>query len=246
MKAIEQLKLEYRSARYKYREDRGGIAYIESRVQKGDTVLDIGAHKGAYLNILLRQTGKQGRVIAFEPQRKLYDYLKTISSVLSWDNVVVEHLALSGSNGTSRLFIPVNRKSNGTSPGASLVKSFEGDQLKVTETVQTTTLDSYCLIHNIKPDFLKIDTEGNELDIFKGGAIVLKQNKPAIFVEIEARHAGEEKVKETIAFLEKIGYTGHFIHGLKRIPVSQFSFDKYQNPSDRKNYCNNFTFEFND
>jgi FkbM family methyltransferase len=243
MKAIEQLKLEYRSARYKYREDRGGIAYIENRVRKGDTVFDIGAHKGAYLNILLRQAGKQGRVIALEPQRKLYNYLKTISSILSWDNVVVEHLALAGTNGSARLFIPANSKSKGTSPGASLVKHFEKDQMKITETVQTTTLDSYCMIHNIRPDFLKIDTEGNELDIFKGGAMVLKQYKPAIFVEIEARHAGGKKVLETIEYLELLGYTGHFILGSKRIPVSQFNIEKYQNPSDRKNYCNNFTFE---
>ncbi len=243
MKAIEQLKLEYRSARYKYREDRGGIAFIENRVRKGDTVFDIGAHKGAYLNILLRQTGKQGRVFAFEPQRKLYDYLTRISAILSWDNVVVEHLALSGSNGTSRLFIPVNRKNNGTSPGASLVKNFEEDQLRVTETVQTETLDSYCQRQNIRPDFLKIDTEGNELAIFKGGETILKRFKPIIYVEIEARHAGEEKVLKTIGFLEALSYTGHFIHGLKQVPVSQFSFDKYQNSNDPKNYCNNFTFE---
>jgi FkbM family methyltransferase len=243
MKAIEKLKLEYRSARYKYRQDRGGIAYIENRVKKGDTVLDIGAHKGAYLNILLRQTGKQGRVIAFEPQRKLYDYLKTISSILSWENVVVEHLALARTNGTALLNIPINRKSKGTSPGASLVKNFDRDQLKETETVHTETLDSYCLRNNIKPDFLKIDTEGNELAIFKGGETILKRFNPIIYVEIEARHAGEEKVTETIEFLETLGYTGHFIHGLKRIPVSQFSFDKYQNPNDPKNYCNNFTFE---
>lgn len=243
MNAIEQLKLEYRSARYKYRQDRGGIAYIESRVQKGDTVLDIGAHKGAYLNILIKQAGKQGHVIAFEPQRKLYDYLSRISAILSWDNVVVEHLALSETNGTALLNIPINRKSRGTSPGASLVKNFEEDQLKVTETVQTETLDSYCQRNNIMPDFLKIDTEGNELSILKGGDYMLTRYKPIIYVEIEARHAGEEKVMETIDFLTSLGYIGHFIHSLKRIPVSQFSINKYQNPADPKNYCNNFTFE---
>lgn len=243
MKAIEQLKLEYRSARYKYRKDRGGIAFIENRVRKGDTVLDIGAHKGAYLNILLRQAGKQGRVIAFEPQRILYDYLTRISALLSWDNAVVEHLALTGTNGTSLLNIPINRKSNGTSPGASLVKNFDSDQLIVTETVQTTTLDSYCQLHNIRPDFLKIDTEGNELAILKGGENILKLYKPIIYVEIEARHTGAKMVLETIEYLELLGYAGHFIHGSKRIPVSQFNIEKYQNPSDRKNYCNNFTFE---
>ena len=200
-------------------------------------------YKGAYLNILLRQAGKQGCVFAFEPQRKLYDYLTRISAILSWENVVVEHLALAGTNGTALLNIPINRKSKGTSPGASLVKNFDRDQLKETETVHTETLDSYCLRNNIKPDFLKIDTEGNELAIFKGGKTILKRFKPIIYVEIEARHAGEEKVTETIEFMETLEYTGHFIHGQKQIPVNQFSFDKYQNPNDPKNYCNNFTFE---
>ena len=84
--------------------------------------------------------------------------------------------------------------------------------------------------------------EGNELRIFKGGVETLKKFKPKILVEIEARHVGKEKVLETKQFLQDLGYKGKFIMGLERIPVSEFSFEKHQNPGVEP-YCNNFTFE---
>ena len=107
----------------------------------------------------------------------------------------------------------------------------------------TDTLDLYCKQHNIKPDFLKIDVEGNELKVFQGGVDTLKKYKPKILVEIEAKHVGQERVLETFEFLKAFGYHGHIIHGLIRQPLADFRFDKYQNINDRKNYCNNFIFE---
>ena len=243
MKLIERIKLNYRTARYRNREDRGGISYIESKIRKADTVLDIGAHKGAYLNLFVKLAGDGGRVVSFEPQTKLFVYLKNIKTLFSWKNVEIEQIALSDKNGTERLFIPLNRNSKGSSPGASLVKKFANNQVVFTETVPTETLDYYCNRNNLRPDFLKIDTEGNELAVLKGGSEIIRQCKPAIYVEIEARHAGKEKAAQTFEFLEKMGYTGYFLHGLNRIPINQFSFEKHQNQNDPENYCNNFIFE---
>ena len=81
------------------------------------------------------------------------------------------------------------------------------------------------------------------MQIFKGGMNTLKKYKPKILVEIEALHIGQEKAIETFTFLESMGYKGYVIHGLLHIPLSDFSFDKYQNRNDITNYCNNFIFE---
>ncbi len=243
MKLIEGIKLKLRANKYKNKNDIGGIAYINAAITKGQTVFDIGAHKAGYLYFMLKQVGDNGKVYAFEPQSNLYQYIKKIKGLFNWNNVTIEHLALSDSTGMVTLYIPKNKVSKASSPGATIVEHKGHSNTFATEDVLTETIDSYCERHNIKPDFLKIDVEGNELKIFQGGVDTLKKCKPKIIVEIEARHVGEEKALETFKFLEALGYKGYIIHGLNRIPLTSFSFDKYQNRNDMKNYCNNFIFE---
>lgn len=243
MKLIESIKLRHRANKYKNKYDVGGIAYLNSSVKEGQTVLDIGAHKAGYLYFMTNLVGSKGKVFAFEPQSNLYQYIKKIKDLFKWDNVTIEHLALSDSAGKVTLYIPSYKDSNSTSPGATIVEHKENSNFGSSESVSTETLDAYCSRYNIEPSFLKIDVEGNELRIFQGGVNALKKFKPKILVEIEERHVGKEKVLETFEFMESIGYKGHILHGSQSIPLSDFNFDYYQNPNDMKNYCNNFIFE---
>jgi hypothetical protein len=105
------------------------------------------------------------------------------------------------------------------------------------------TVDHYCDKHQLKPDVIKIDVEGNELKVFKGDVNTLQKHKPKIIVEIEAAHVGKEQVLATFDFLKQLGYNGTIIHGMNQLPLTDFSFDKYQNRDDMNNYCNNFIFE---
>jgi len=239
---IEDIKLRYRAKKYKTQKDKGGIAFINTSIKPGQTVFDIGAHKAGYLYFMLKQVGEKGKVVAFEPQSILFQYITKLKILFGWKNVTVEHLALSDRTGETTLYIPANKVKKGSSPGASVLKS-KNDENCFSEVVAVETLDSYCTRLNIVPDFLKIDIEGNELNLFHGGINTLKKNKPKIIVEIEARHVGKEKVLETFEFMKSLNYEGCFIHGLNRIPLNSFSFDKYQNINDMANYCNNFTFE---
>ena len=244
MKIIDNLKLVYRALQYKHKYDKGGIAYILNTVKKGQTVLDIGAHKAGYLYFIKQKVTASGKVYAFEPQSILYRYIIHIKKEFSWTNVEVEHLALSDAPGKVTLYIPSHKKeANTSSPGATIFEGAISGAIQDTEEVTTETLDAYCDRKNIRPDFLKIDVEGNELRIFKGGVNTLKKYKPKIIVEIEARHVGEKQVLETFSFLENLGYTGKFICGTKNYPLKEFSFPLYQNRDDMKNYCNNFIFE---
>lgn len=243
MKLLESIKLKMRANKYKKKDDPGGIAYIINTVTNGQTVFDIGAHKAGYLYFFLQQAGINGKIYAFEPQSNLYNYIVNCKKIFGWKNVVVEQLALSDSDSSTTLYIPVNKVSKGSAPGATIVSP--GEQLfnGITETVKTQTLDNYCKINNIQPDFLKIDVEGNELKIFNGATEILKKYKPKIIVEIETRHVGKQKVRETFDFLKSMGYNGRFIKGQTFLALDFFDFDKYQSLDDKANYCNNFIFE---
>lgn len=241
MKLIEQIKLSKRANRYKNKHDRGGIKYMLQSIKSGQTVFDIGAHKGGYLYFILKKTGESGKIYAFEPQSLLFGYLTKIKKVLNWSNVTIEHMALSDKEAKTTLYIPEN-KNEPSSPGATIVEPVEKKDIEKTEEVKTDTLDGYCARFNLKPDFLKIDVEGNELPIFKGGIEILKSCKPKIFVECEARHVGKERVLETFQFLKNLGYEGYFIRETDFIPLAEFSLEKHQILSV-KPYCNNFIFE---
>ncbi len=240
---LERLKIWYRTHSYKTRKDPGGIKYIEDSVQKGDVVFDIGAHKGGYLNKIRQIVGKKGLVVGFEPQKVLYNYLKGLTESLKWSNVIVEPYGISDKPGSATLYIPVNAIKQDSSPGATILDKNPEAEINRVETIELESLDNYISRTSIKPVLLKIDVEGNELNVFKGGVNYLKSHKPKILVEIEARHIGEDRVNEVIEWLRDLGYKGQFIHGEEVRALDEFTFDTFQDVNDMANYCNNFIFE---
>ena len=243
MDLIEKLKLTLRAKKYKNRDDKGGINYILENVKEGNTVLDIGAHKGGYLYFMQKLVGKLGQIHAFEPQSFLYEYLMKMKPIMNWINVTINNIALSDNNATVTLFIPSNVTGEKSSPSATIFDQHKLGVISKTETVVTTTLDNYCERFQIKPHLLKIDVEGNELKVFNGAVNTLKKYKPKIIVEIEAAHVGKEQVLETFAFLTHLGYSGQLIQGTLKIPLAEFSFEKHQNKANMRYYSNNFIFE---
>lgn len=242
MKLIELIKLLHRAYKYN-KSDKGEISYIKSVIKKGDTVFDIGTHKAGYLYFILKQVGATGKVIGFEPQSILFQYLTKMKSLFNWDNVTIENLALSNNSGHQRLYFPLASAGKTSSPGATIVEHENDTEFTAIEEVVIATLDEYCKHHQLIPKFLKVDVEGNELNVFKGGENILKNHRPKILVEIEARHIGQNQVLETIQYLESLGYQGRIIKGYEYIPTSQFTFEKFQDIKNKKGYCNNFIFE---
>lgn len=242
MKIFESVKLWSRAGRYRYKLDKGGIDYIVSTVKPGQTVIDIGAHKGGYLYFFQRLTGPKGRVYAFEPQKLLFNYLCRLRDIMHWKNVVIENTALSDENGTAVLKIPARSAGIFSSPGASIAKEMKPSSHLIHEMVLTETLDNYCEKMNIEPDFLKIDVEGNELQVLRGGVKTIKKCLPHFHIEIEERHAGREKLENTFSFFKELGYDGKFIQGAELNSLSTFSLEKHQNPAKKSCYCNNFIF----
>jgi len=243
MKVIEKVKLFLRAKKYKNRDDKGGITYINNAIKTGQTIIDIGAHKAGYLYYIQKRVGISGKIYAFEPQSLLFDYLIKIKGIMNWGNIVIEKIAISDTIGSVNLYIPTNKTGQNTSPSATILEDNNIKSITRTETVLTDTLDNYCTKNDIEPNFIKIDVEGNELKVFKGGLNILTKYKPKIIVEIEAIHVGKERVIETFEFLKSIGYQGRIVHDTGEIPLEEFSFEKYQNKDDKVNYCNNFIFE---
>ena len=205
--------------------------------------VDVGANKGSYLFWLSRGV-PAGKVVAFEPQPRLANYLKEICIACGLANVTVHAAAVSETAGEMPLFIPGDKDS----PGATLEKAMAQGEPGRSIQVPVVSLDQYFerLPGSIKA--LKIDVEGHELAVFRGAERILREHAPLLVFESEARHLSGGKVATVLNFLRERGYDGWFVcHGQLK-PVADFREEIHQPQVgdrywDSANYCNNFIME---
>jgi FkbM family methyltransferase len=87
--------------------------------------------------------------------------------------------------------------------------NYEWHEIVGEATIALDTLDR-CLAERpeLKPDFLKVDVEGSDLDVLKGGIEVLSQNVLGVQVEVSfiERHVGAPFFSDVDSFLREQGF----------------------------------------
>ena len=241
------LKLYYVAYRYKLRINKAEIEYLLTQLNRGDTAIDIGAHKGGYLYWMRKKVGMEGKVFAFEPQESLYRQLLQITGYFKWKNVQVEKLGVSNARETHRFYIPVTP--DGSSAEASMTDYRVGMGDYKETTIDTISLDEYCTKGSIKPSFIKIDVEGFEYEVLTGARQVLQTYHPKILMECEQRHLKDKKVADVFEVVLALGYKGFFIYDNQVKPLAEFKLSSHQDSSVKgfetsSLYANNFIFEW--
>jgi FkbM family methyltransferase len=143
-------------------------AAFRAAVRPGDCVLDVGANLGAYSLLFGLWAGDTGRVFAFEPAPVPHAGL-TAHVVLNGltGRVTPLQQAVTSADGTADFIADgmdgANRlTTTGAAGGSALAR------------VTTTTLDSFCRAAGLRPDVIKIDAEGAELDVLRGGRATIR------------------------------------------------------------------------
>ena len=244
---MEKLKFKYRAYRYRYLIDAPEVRFMTRILKKGNIAVDIGSHKGGYLYWMQKYVGPEGRVYAFEPQKKLFNYLEQIIQLNQYMNVTIENKGLSAQSGTMYFHIP--NTDSGSSPGARIEQTKskkKGENLEI----EVVTLDDYFYHQNIHPNLIKIDVEGHEAMVLKGGTNLLKDIRPTLIMECENRHLKQESIFDVFKILLDFGYKGYFFEGKKLKPVEHFKLDLHQKTGEgrfweKSGYINNFVFQYN-
>ena len=171
-------------------------------------IFDIGCYIGNFSRNLKKKIKHKSKFYLFDanPNLKIKDF-------------VYEKIAISDKKGSFDFYINNFLPHSGSSLNNIHVRdkvwnftrklisgSFNSDYSLVK--VPTITLDEYCKIKNIKKiDVLKIDTEGSEIEVLKGGNEILKNVKVLVLEILDEKAKFNEKRKKIFNLLEsKYGF----------------------------------------
>jgi FkbM family methyltransferase len=246
-KLDDVVRLWLRAAKYRWRL-RTEFKIIAGLVEPASTVFDIGAYKGAYTFWFQRWVGRNGIVLAFEPQPAAAQLLQTLANRQKWKHVTVINAAASARSGCGSLLIPNSDRQ--PSQAARLLPAHAPPQLipRYHHVCQVKTICLDDLLQNgVAPGFIKCDCEGHELSVLEGASRILEVVQPVILLECEQRHRPDRNVQPVFDYLRGAKYNGWFFsqHGL--VPLAQFNPELHQAENrslfwKAKTYCNNFLF----
>lgn len=233
MNPLQKVRFQYRAWGYRLRQERREIALLLKTLSPGDTAVDVGAHKGAYTWWMRRAVGPGGRVIAFEPQPELSDYLRDMTASYRFENVEIVNAALSATPGQMRLFRPDGQ----VTPGATVLPNVHGMGQQSLD-VEVESLDHYFRHHPGQPvRLIKCDAEGHELEVLHGCRRIMAQDRPLLLLEcVDYLNAGS--VERVFGYLEQYGYNGFFFQRGTLTGIRQLT------PEHRDRTHRDFTYNF--
>jgi FkbM family methyltransferase len=164
-------------------------------LRPGDVVVEAGANIGSHTVHLSRIVGPTGQVYAFEPQRRIFQIL---CANLALNNVANVHARQQGLGCVKDVMWI-------SPPDVGAVANFGGIALGEAgrESVDIVTLDSlniHCL------DMIKIDVEGMEEAVVRGGIETIRSLRPKLYLENDPGDAGLEKSASLIRVVRELGY----------------------------------------
>ncbi len=142
-------------------------------LRPGMTAVEIGANIGAHSLSIASMIGREGRLLAFEPQRAVFQMLCANLALNGVLHVEAHWAAIGNRDGDIRVpFLDPARRAN--FGGVSLGQTITG------EAVRLATLDSFALP---QCHFLKIDCEGMEFEAIDGARATLARHAPIVYAE---------------------------------------------------------------
>jgi FkbM family methyltransferase len=184
-------------------------------IRPGQTVIDVGTNFGWFAALFARWVGRAGHVHAFEPVPFIHD-------------LAAETLELN--DVTSR--VRLNRMALGRAPGTTTIRTYAGLSYghatavdlgrsdAVEHTCRVATLDDYCSEYRIETvDFVKVDVEGYEPDVFVGGRRTLSSlHAPIVAFELNNMWLRERSLaaNDVVDELRSSGYSHFFQFSTRR------------------------------
>lgn len=170
-------------------------------LRPGMTVVEAGANIGAHTLGIAHLVGPAGRVLAFEPQRAIFQVL-CANMALNGITCVEAHWAAAGSSAGSLAVPRLDLRMSGNFGGVELGEG-RATLAAPEEPVPVVTLDSFALpaCH-----LIKIDVEGMEAEVLRGAAATIARCRPVIYAENDR----PARSPELLGLLDGMGYRAYW------------------------------------
>ena len=158
-------------------------ACIRRILLPGQAAIDVGANLGYFTAVMAQCVGPSGRVWSFEPVPETFELLLLCRSLNRYTHVTPINVALGAASGS--IEITYDKRHSGIA--TMYPDHVSGD----TQRVQLRTLDELIASGEVqrRPDLIKVDVEGHELDVLRGARETIAEASPAIVFELNERTA---------------------------------------------------------
>jgi FkbM family methyltransferase len=161
-------------------------------ITPGTIAVDVGANIGAHSLVLSRCVGKNGQVYSYEPSRTLSERFNQNMALNRIENLTLRNVGLGVTNSTMRFQPRQNEFSIG------LGKLDANGPIEV----DVVALDSDLQVSG-RISLIKIDVEGNELDVVRGAKTILARHRPVLVIECNTDWTLDE-LRDTMPYPVKI------------------------------------------
>jgi FkbM family methyltransferase len=196
---------------------------IRRLVTNNSIVIDIGANIGAHTLPMAELVGKEGKVYAIEPTNYAYSKLtnnllinKGLSKRVQADQII---LINNGGEGKVKDLYSSWPLSAGTKD--SQRHSVHQGVLRTISGAGEMTLDDYVSMNNlVSLDLIKLDVDGNELEVLKGAKNVLKKMKPTLIMELAPeQYDNQNDFLKVVEILVSEGYRYYSLDEKTQYPI---------------------------
>lgn len=186
---------------------------------QGDLFVDIGGNVGMWTKKVYNDYKK---IIFIEPSTEALEKAKNAVSDTSNKVIWCKNICSDVANQKKSIYTPNEDTGMFTIYGNELYK--DSDIINSENDIETITLNNF--IQEAKEGdrvFVKIDTEGSDLDVILGGKDFIKKFKPTLAIEFHFHmYFDENKFEEVVNFLNDLGYE-----------VTEYKFSGYLSESNR-------------
>jgi FkbM family methyltransferase len=192
------------------------IRNFRSLCWRGMLLFDIGAHYGIFS---LAAVHEGGRAVAIEPSPEAAQMISIQAAINGYtEDIQVVRAAVSSEVGTMGLL-----SSGVFSDGYFRV----ANNWPTSELIQTPTLTIDELTRQFgPPTHIKIDVEGHEMAVLRGGRVALARHSPLLFLEVHNEMVMSEG-RDPGAVLDELAHIGYNTFGLRGEAIERSTILEY-------------------
>ncbi|MCS7028057.1 MAG: FkbM family methyltransferase [Bacteroidia bacterium] len=175
-------------------------------------IFDIGANFGETALFFAKYAPSDAKIYVFEPESFCFRKLVHNLSLNAYNNIFAFNFGFGNENG--KFYLASDTANN---RGGNRIQL----EANMPANIEIKRIDDFVEQEKIeKVDFIKIDVEGFEYHVLKGGENVIRRDKPTLFVEVNDKNLKAQKSSavELISFLEK--YYSHIYAAQDNRPIT--------------------------